>query len=710
MTEQNKKYRLQRFFQIITLGSSFIILILFALMVVAEQRPEWKFYQHQYRQRVLANSASARKELGQQDKTPRIRQIQIDDFSRIDRCTTCHLGVENPNMSRAPLAFRTHSGDLLRQHPPDRFGCTICHSGQGRAIDKKNAHALTADAHWDRPLLKGAAVQSSCGQCHLAIFSPDSSFRGAPLFQKGRRIFAREGCLGCHKARGLGGSAGPDLSEQGRKTRHEYSFRNVDGERSVSNWLREHFKDPDMVSPGSQMLAFDLPEDDIDALVTFTMGLSKPAMPLDYFSVATLNELKGKRAVLGGNTLYAMTCSACHGKNGEGKSYTEYTWGAPAIFNQDFLSFASTDFIASTLWLGRAERQMAAWTPHFSGMKNREFSNLADFVKSRRNIRSTMSAVLAQTGDAGRGSDIYTSHCLMCHGDNGSGTETISILNPDFLAAAADSFLYKTIVSGRRNTAMPGWGRFSSGDMADLIAFLRRGQKQAPIHRRREFNPGDAVNGEQLYHYRCSRCHGLHGEGRSGPAIANADFLAAASDDLIHTIVAHGRRHTAMFGWTDDVASAEKLAQSQISDIIAYLRELATNPPAVLYPGPNLGHADAGKDLFARHCSECHGQKGKGIKAPALNNQEFLNSATNGYLLAAMSLGRENTAMPSWGRGSKKNAKLSIQERYDIAAFIRRRQRVVIKRGKAASMTPPNSAAENKKMEQEANPAAPLGK
>ena len=107
-------------------------------------------------------------------------------------------------------------------------------------------------------------------------------------FLKGKLIFAAEGCLGCHQARGVGGILGPDLTEQGEKTKHEYSFQNIKGEQSISNWLKEHFRDPEMVSPGSQMLRIDLDEGEMEALATFVMGLAKPDIPFEYFSMATL--------------------------------------------------------------------------------------------------------------------------------------------------------------------------------------------------------------------------------------------------------------------------------------------------------------------------------------------------------------------------------------------------------------------------------------
>jgi hypothetical protein len=71
---------------------------------------------------------------------------------------------------------------------------------------------------------------------------------------------------------------------------------------------------------------------------------------------------------------------------------------------------------------------------------------------------------------------------------------------------------------------------------------------------------------------------------------------------------------------------------------------------------------------------------GEGSQAPALNNQEFLNAATNGFIYATLSIGRNGTAMPSWGRGSDKHRALDFQERHDIVAYLRQWQKVVIKK------------------------------
>jgi cytochrome c oxidase cbb3-type subunit 3 len=135
-----------------------------------------------------------------------------------------------------------------------------------------------------------------------------------------------------------------------------------------------------------------------------------------------------------------------------------------------------------------------------------------------------------------------------------------------------------------------------------------------------------------------------------------------------------------MFGWTTDVQGAGRLDRQGVSDIISYMRQNAETEREYIYQGSNPGNAAAGKGLYAANCSECHGINGEGPRAPSLNNQEFLNSATNGYLLATISLGREGTRMPSWGKGSEDHPALGTTARKDIAAYIRSWQRYRIRK------------------------------
>jgi mono/diheme cytochrome c family protein len=600
-----------------------------------------------------------------------VYELRLDDVDRIDRCISCHCALDDPRMAEASQPLRAHPGAWLNTHPAEEFGCTLCHGGQGRALDMRNAHARTAEVRWPRPLLPGKYLQSACAGCHLALFSASPDLDSARILSRGRAVFAREGCLGCHRVRGVGGSLGPDLTEQGNKTRHEYDYRRIAGEQSIPNWLREHFVDPEAVSPGSDMLALDLPEHDLDALVTLTMGLVRPGLPYVLMTLEVLREFKGDRVTLTGAQAEGLFCSACHGAQGEGKSYESYRVGVPSVGNTSFLRVASSEYLLFTIRYGRGRRQMSAWLPRFSGLRTAELDSLVKHLESRLELRSTFSRVMAAAGSAERGERRFARDCAMCHGERGGGGVALPLNRPAVLAGMTPVYLYETLLRGRGNTAMPSWRDLDDVGIADLFALFRSWGGFPGTVLAADLPPGREKEGAIRFTYLCSRCHGLAGEGGTGPAIINRDFLAAADNAFISAMIARGRPHTPMFGWTDDVPASDRLDRQGIADIISFIRGSAAREPQYIHAGATRGRAAEGAQLFARHCSECHGKNAEGVQAPALNNQEFLSAASNGYILGTISLGREGTKMPTWGRPGNDRPMLTGQQREDIVAWLR---------------------------------------
>jgi mono/diheme cytochrome c family protein len=637
---------------------------------------DWKQVQSEYHHMMLD---TADEDAGGFSKDRKIHQVSPAGLNRTDRCMTCHLGMENPAMVNATQPHTMHPGDFLAHHPTEKFGCTVCHGGQGRAVDRIQAFGEEEFTHWDLPLLHTPYIESSCGKCHLGIFSDQSVLAGTETFIHGKGIFEREGCLGCHQARGVGGIVGPDLTEQGEKTKHEYSFKNIRGEQTISNWLKEHFQDPEMVSPGSDMLQINLPEEELVALVTFTMGLAKPDISYEYVGVEALQEFRGIRNILYGRQLYSMICSACHGKSGEGKDYETYETGVPALGNYDFIRVASAEMLLFTLLHGRGTRQMASWLPMHSGLKINELDSIIRHLEKPYSSDIRLAGDNPMRGSASSGRNIYRDHCRMCHGNEGEGDIGLPLNNADFLSVASDRFIYNTLVSGRNTAGMPAWSRYSPDELADLLGYIRTWGDGPGDERPIELPAGDPVQGELQYHFLCSRCHGENGEGNTGPAILTADFQNLAGDRYLYETISGGRTHTAMFGWSTDVQGAGKLDRKGISDIISYIRKSGRSQRDYIYPGSNPGNAGKGRGLFEAHCKECHGPQGEGEKAPALNNQEFLSAASNGYIMATISIGRGGTKMPAWGPGSDEYPALGSADREDLVAWIRSWQRYRIK-------------------------------
>lgn len=657
----------------VTIVSCLLLLLLVGAWTFEGIGKEWRRVQRDY---------GALLEEGE-DFEKGILQVELPQFDRVDRCISCHNGIEDSRMEGAPQPHALHPGNFLDEHPVKEYGCTICHGGQGRALSREDAFGRTASTHWPEPLLESPYIQASCGKCHLAIFDTqekeaDAAMEGMDVFIQGKYLFSQEGCLGCHKARDVGGILGPDLTRQGEKTKHEYSFQNISGDQTVSHWLKEHFKDPEMVSPGSQMLQIQLEEEDLDALAIFVMGLSRPDIPFDYFTMPTLNEFKGIRDTLNGATAFAYICSACHGKEGEGKDYKEYDTGIPSVGGVDFLRVASEDFIRFTMEKGRSLRQMGSWTSSISGLGEGELDGMAAFMKNRSgNIED--SELFYSNGSQTEGIRLFEEKCETCHGEAGKGGVAVALNQHGFLSRADNPFIAETIKRGRGNTAMPGWWHLETGEIQNLLTLIRSWNTARPGSGDMDLPLPDLEEGALKYHFLCSRCHGEFGEGETGPSIINADFLDAAGNSFLYGTIAEGRSHTAMFGWSADVYDQERLEKQDISNIIAFMRKSASDPMSYIFPGSNPGDRQKGADLFAQQCAECHGKSGEGLNAPALNNQELLSAASNGFLMATITVGREGTAMPSWGYGSDTYPVLSGEDRKNLVATIRAWQRIRIK-------------------------------
>ena len=210
------------------------------------------------------------------------------EVTRYDRCTTCHLAIDRGTFDRKSLARLAHPADNLQDkldkarevlkdrakngaklgfdpddlpkkitpieltsaqvtqfaahprldlfadgnspHPKEKFGCTICHAGQGSATDFINAIHAPNDAEqkkqwekngwhtihdWDFPMHPKRFVESSCVKCHheMTDLVRFGSREEAPKLLEGYNLVRENGCFGCHEIAGLkrGRAVGPDL-------------------------------------------------------------------------------------------------------------------------------------------------------------------------------------------------------------------------------------------------------------------------------------------------------------------------------------------------------------------------------------------------------------------------------------------------------------------------------------------------------------------
>ena len=528
------------------------------------------------------------------------------------------------------------------------------------------------DLFWAETLSNQIAVSAICW-----YIRNDSKLTGIEKLQKGVSIFQRKGCLGCHNIRGTGGSIGPDLTEQGDKTQEAYDYSNVSGDHNIETWLHEHFLNPDKISPGSKMPAFDMAPDSLLNLIIFARALFPANLPFSYYNSEVLREHKNDRKMITDAAAYDLYCRACHKETGSGADYEKSKFGVPHLNNQDFLRLASREMIFFSIHEGRGTRMMGSWNPEYSGMRMQELQSLVKHVQSWKIPVLPYQQIINLRGNASAGKNIYQRDCAMCHGMDGNGGIGPGLNRQSLLANAGKEFLFKTISLGRANTAMPSWSDLTAQNTVDVIEYIMNWRTVVSNQTNFRSEAGNFFRGDSLYHYSCSRCHGTTGSGGIGPAILYPDFLKAASDNFLKKTILGGRDHSVMFGLQASQIK-ERQKQEQLNDLITFIRSWEDSTRRFIEAGPDLGNPEYGKILYRRFCSECHGNNGEGIKAPALNNQEFLNAASNGYIIGTISVGRKDTKMPSWGRGTETYPQISTQDRWDIVAFIRQWQLVDI--------------------------------
>jgi mono/diheme cytochrome c family protein len=252
-------------------GFGFLLLVGTFFLFGQEARQEWKRLQKAFYTKSLQRlQASAQQGTDPQEKARleaarrrvaeqrvAIKQLYIEPLQRTDRCITCHLGIDDPSWQEAEQPFTSHPPPLLRYHPPETYGCTICHRGQGLATTTEAAHGKVK--HWPTPLLPKAYLEASCARCHQ-----EQEFRAAPVLSEGRRFIGRLGCPGCHTIRGYTPheNIGPSLAFIGSKV--------------SSPWLLRYLKDPAWYSPASRMPDFKLSDAEAAALTAFLLTLRQP--------------------------------------------------------------------------------------------------------------------------------------------------------------------------------------------------------------------------------------------------------------------------------------------------------------------------------------------------------------------------------------------------------------------------------------------------
>jgi mono/diheme cytochrome c family protein len=292
-----------------------------------------------------------------------------------------------------------------------------------------------------------------------------------------------------------------------------------------------------------------------------------------------------------------------------------------------------------------------------------------------RNHRDTVARLVdqADTNDAVSieiGRTLFTANCVTCHGAEGRGDLALSLNTPEFLTVASNDYLYETIAAGRPGTGMPAWRHLSNDDVASLILLMRSWQQGESRTLPIDTIAGDWDAGRLLYAGLCASCHGSDAEGGVGPQLANPVFLRSASDAMIREWIAHGKAGTPMRAFLKGEQGAAEIQPGQIDNLVAYLRSLERQPRVGIMRSPN-GRPERGRVWYAQLCAACHGADGEGASGPALANAGFLGTASDGFLLATLAMGRDGTEMRPVKDGPQSILALTSDQVNDVVAFLR---------------------------------------
>ena len=284
--------------------SSVLFLGVLAVSPVKDLLQEWKAYRREY-----VRFAETRPDTKQllADFQPGINQIWIPEMNVVDRCTTCHVGVTQSSLIDAsvPQPFRGHP---RMPHDVEKWGCVVCHRGQGLATEVREAHETTLA--WEQPLLPIRYIQASCGTCHRAAL-PET-----PQLNRGRELLVKLNCVGCHRLQGISRPSmlGPDLNNIGSKTSRQWIYKWLKEPRTVTDSNGNAVVNGVETTEEPRMPQFRLNDKELRALSAYLSSLKSGPSALSRIDprVGAVWEKNPETVAQGEVRFRQMFCTTCH--------------------------------------------------------------------------------------------------------------------------------------------------------------------------------------------------------------------------------------------------------------------------------------------------------------------------------------------------------------------------------------------------------------
>jgi len=198
--------------------------------------------------------------------------VNFASVPSVDRCTSCHLGIDNDDFKDAPQPFTSHPDlDLFvsssSPHPFEEYGCVSCHSGRGRGTDFVSTVHMPGSLeqkkeweekydwkklhHWLQPMLPTKYTQASCFKCHES----QPILEGGNKLSLGLTLIDKSGCNNCHHIESYKTmrKSGPPLTHLNEKVDKEWVMKWIKDPQSFryNTWMPHFFDQPNNSDEGS---------------------------------------------------------------------------------------------------------------------------------------------------------------------------------------------------------------------------------------------------------------------------------------------------------------------------------------------------------------------------------------------------------------------------------------------------------------------------
>ena len=277
-------------------------------------------------------------------------------------------------------------------------------------------------------------------------------------------------------------------------------------------------------------------------------------------------------AAASGATVWAQSCSSCHGANGGNVVPTSLT-------RTQLVSVVNNG---------------TPGMPAFASLGSTQVGNVVDYLLSVSAPTTTLPGATTTTTRPRSGAVVFAASCALCHGPDGGDLRGNSL---------SLSQVINIVAKGQGS--MSGFaGRLSTAEIDTVGQFVRSVGTSAGVTTT-TVAPGSGISGSNLYMQNCSSCHGLHGEGGSGGAVAGTSMNRAQVIAVITSGTSGMPAFTTRLSAAEIAAIADHVLASGGAD---HDGSPTTSGNQGLIP-PELAEGHA---LFGQFCAACHGANGEG--------------------------------------------------------------------------------------------------